>query len=758
MDIKLRNNKKSFMIAGFLLSLVTLGFMVLYPNFRNRAFEFYESPLEDSDFIRSLFKSNYMLYKELAEAREGKNLTYDQIYFNIVEKTADKDNTSSDFEGNREEAIQYIETEKNILNEDLKETDGYKNLFQQMDYCIIDKENGKVTKNSDGKLEAVILSEKEEKNTALEDYIYYVAMEYDENGLISNLSVRWNDADTLLKIVQGISRESVMGSYKRHLTVHGEEGESERNIEIEVNLPRNVAFVYGITEKQWKSIEGAGPDREYYYWNMEAMNQRSLRTAYIQSGAINVYFICLVVAAFMAFLLPKYASFTLYKRKICRLPLEISLFAAYMFLVSVYDIILNLIINTNKGYYYQALEGFFGTDEFTAYFFVGLFNFICLFLLFTLWFYIISSFVQIRDRGLLDFIRKRSILYKVIDAMKNYGKKSYRDLTSIDLSKETNGILWRIIIANFLILTVICCFWFAGIAALIVYSFLLLLFLKKYFMDLKYQYDHLLKATSEIAEGKLDTFIEKDFGVFEPFKDELRKIQVGFKKAVDDEVKSQRMKTELITNVSHDLKTPLTAIVTYIDLLKEENITEEQRKEYIDILERKSLRLKVLIEDLFEVSKASSKNINLDIQDLDVMNLVRQVSLELEDSLKERELQLKWKLPDKKIILPLDSQKTYRIFENLFGNIAKYAMKGTRVYIQGSALEQGIYIEIKNISSSELDINPQELTERFIRGDKSRNTEGSGLGLAIAKSLVELQNGKMDIDIDGDLFKVVLIW
>ncbi len=202
----------------------------------------------------------------------------------------------------------------------------------------------------------------------------------------------------------------------------------------------------------------------------------------------------------------------------------------------------------------------------------------------------------------------------------------------------------------------------------------------------------------------------------------------------------------------------MTAIVTYIDLLKEENITEEQRKEYIDILERKSLRLKVLIEDLFEVSKASSKNINLDIQDLDVMNLVRQVSLELEDSLKERELQLKWKLPDKKIILPLDSQKTYRIFENLFGNIAKYAMKGTRVYIQGSALEQGIYIEIKNISSSELDINPQELTERFIRGDKSRNTEGSGLGLAIAKSLVELQNGKMDIDIDGDLFKVVLIW
>ncbi len=746
------------MIAGILLSLITLGFMALYPNFEKRAFEFYESPLEDSDFIRTLFKSNYMLYREIAEAREGKNLTYDQIYFNIVEKTPDKDNTSSDFEGNQEEAAQYIENQKDILNEDLEETDSYKNLFQRMDYCAIDKESGKVIKNSDGKLEAVILSDKEEKNTLLKDYIYYIAIEYDENGLISNLSVRWNDSDTLLKIVQGISRESIMGSYRRHLTIWNEEGESDRNIEIEVNMPRNAAFVYGITQKQWKSMESPGSDRRYGYWNMAEMNRWSLRTAYIQSGALDVYFVFLAVAALGAVLLPKYASFMLYKRKICRLPLEISLIAAGMLIESAYNIILGLIINTNKGYYYQALEGFFGTDEFNVYFFVGLFNFVCLFLLFAVWFYMISSFVQIKDIGIWEFIKKRSILYKGTERIKNYGKKGYRDLTKVDLSKETNGLLWRIVIINFLILTVICCFWFAGIAALIVYSFLLLIFLKKYFMDLKHQYDHLLKATNEIAEGKLDTFIEKDFGVFESFKNELKKIQTGFKKAVDDEVKSQRMKTELITNVSHDLKTPLTAMVTYIDLLKEENITEEQKKEYIDILERKALRLKVLIEDLFEVSKASSKNVNLDIQDVDVMNLVRQVSLELEDSLRERELQLKWKLPDKKIILPLDSQKTYRIFENLFGNIAKYAMKGTRVYIQGNALKNGIYIEIKNISSSELDINPQELTERFVRGDKSRNTEGSGLGLAIAKSLVELQNGKMDIDIDGDLFKVVLIW
>ena len=192
----------------------------------------------------------------------------------------------------------------------------------------------------------------------------------------------------------------------------------------------------------------------------------------------------------------------------------------------------------------------------------------------------------------------------------------------------------------------------------------------------------MLDAMQTIAEGNLDQEIQGDFGIFNPFRDELAQIQTGMKKAVEEEVKSQRMKTELITNVSHDLKTPLTAITTYIELLKKEDITEEERRSYIDTLERKSLRLKVLIEDLFEVSKANSNNIVLNKMELDVVNLIKQVSIEHVDKMKERGLELRWNVPEEKVLLMLDNQKTYRIFENLFVNVVKYAMSNSRVYLE----------------------------------------------------------------------------
>ena len=213
------------------------------------------------------------------------------------------------------------------------------------------------------------------------------------------------------------------------------------------------------------------------------------------------------------------------------------------------------------------------------------------------------------------------------------------------------------------------------------------------------------------------------------------------------------MKTELITNVSHDLKTPLTAIITYVNLLKEEK-DEERRKDYVDVLERKSLRLKALIEDLFEISKASSQNVTLDLMSVDIINLFKQVKLELDDKIKEADLDFRMTLPEEKIILTLDSQKTYRIFENLLVNITKYALPHTRVYIEMMTEGQEVVIRMKNISAAELNFNPEEITERFVRGDVSRNTEGSGLGLAIAKSFVELQRGTLKIETEADLYKV----
>ena len=218
------------------------------------------------------------------------------------------------------------------------------------------------------------------------------------------------------------------------------------------------------------------------------------------------------------------------------------------------------------------------------------------------------------------------------------------------------------------------------------------------------------------------------------------------------------MKTYLISNVSHDLKTPLTAITTYVELLKKPDITPEERADYIDTLERKAFRLKVLIEDLFEVSKAQSANVSLDLMEVDLVNLIRQVAVEHREKLAEEGLELRWKVPEGKVSLELDAQKTYRVFENLFVNLEKYAMPNSRVYVEIAETDDEVRTVIKNMSATELNVAPEELTERFVRGDASRNTEGSGLGLAIARSFTELQKGTFAVDVDGDLFKVTLVW
>ena len=360
--------------------------------------------------------------------------------------------------------------------------------------------------------------------------------------------------------------------------------------------------------------------------------------------------------------------------------------------------------------------------------------------------------------GLKEYIRQYSFIYQIFPWIRKKWNQFTDEVNHIDFSDKTTKTILKIVGINFLVLAVLMCMWMFGIVGLVIYSLVLFYLMKKYYDRIKKDYDVLMRGVQRIAEGDLDTMITEDIGVFEPFKEQLTEIRTGFKKAVDEEVKSQRMKTELITNVSHDLKTPLTAITTYVELLKKEDITEEERKSYIETLEKKSLRLKVLIEDLFEVSKATTNNITLNLMDVDVVNLMKQVSVEHADKFEQMGLQLRWNVPEEKIILKLDNQKTYRIFENLFVNIQKYAMPNSRVYIDVEKPEGNVTITMRNMSAVELNVRGDELTERFVRGDASRNTEGSGLGLAIARSFTEAQKGSLHIAVDGDLFKVVILW
>ncbi len=339
----------------------------------------------------------------------------------------------------------------------------------------------------------------------------------------------------------------------------------------------------------------------------------------------------------------------------------------------------------------------------------------------------------------------------------NYGRKlrSYlRRITRIDISKRPHKEIFISLIINLFIL------WLIALGGS--FSFILAIlwsgFLFKYLVTLMEKIQDLNQASLQLAQGDFDIQLDENMDMLSPIAKNLNNIKAGFQLAVDRETKSERMRAELITNVSHDLKTPLTSIITYIDLLKNQDNTIDEQKKYINILDKKAKRLKLLIEDLFEASKASSGNIELHLDEVDVIALFRQSLGELEEKINKSSLKMRVNMPDKKIICLLDGQKTNRIFENIMGNILKYSMPNSRVYIDVEEGEEDVSFTFKNISSYEMNFDATEITERFVRGDSARTSQGSGLGLSIAKSLAELQESNLEIVIDGDLFKLIIIF
>ena len=380
---------------------------------------------------------------------------------------------------------------------------------------------------------------------------------------------------------------------------------------------------------------------------------------------------------------------------------------------------------------------------------------VCVYFFFCIWF-----LWPLRSLGIKTYVKEYSLLYFLVGSCIKAWHRFVEELDSSDYSEKTKKVLCKAVVLQSVILLAIVLVsvwcWFIGILLLIVYSVALFFFVKKRYRKVEQEYQEVLHEVEEIADGDLTGQTESDFGRFQLLGTGLSRIREGLRIAVEEEVKSERMKTELITNVSHDLKTPLTAILTYVELLKREDITEEERTSYIATLEQKSHRLKVLIEDLFEVSKAASNTVELQPTEVDLVKMVKQAAVEYEELFERADLSLRQTMPEEACMIYVDGQKTYRIFENLFTNISKYAMPGSRVFVRIYEMMEWYYAELKNVSAMELTVDAEELTERFVRGDAARNTEGSGLGLAIAKSLTEVQGGSFHIETDGDLFKVEL--
>lgn len=386
----------------------------------------------------------------------------------------------------------------------------------------------------------------------------------------------------------------------------------------------------------------------------------------------------------------------------------------------------------------RGLNTYYGFDDFTFFLFLVLIAINAI---------ILQSFISLA-LTMDDFTYKNSILNRLVQNMKGL-------------------FLNRSLVVQMILVLIVVFFWGLGTALSGVIGGLVFIWIPAtlfigipalYFVFSRIAYLNRTMARTElVAEGFVsEPFQEKGRSRLAAHARKLNEIRQQLIYSHSSQVKSERLKSELITNVSHDLRTPLTSIITYTDLLKNPNLTVEERAQYVDVLERKSARLKTLIEDLFDVSKMASGNIELQKAQVDLASLLQQSIAEQQEALDKQNLDLRVSIASQPIMVQVDGQKMWRVMDNLLLNISKYSMPGTRVYI---ALQESFgeaVLTFKNVSQYELGDDTAELTERFKRGDQSRHTEGSGLGLAIAQSIVALHEGQFELDLDGDLFKVTI--
>lgn len=609
-------------------------------------------------------------------------------------------------------------------------------------------------------------TEREEELKA-SGFLGYLTIEFDSFGKLSNIRIRVDENVVYNDQVYQRAKSSIE-QYRNNVEYYEEETGNvyeQEDIALEV-CPKNFRAVYLIYDNNeqfiYSDMEGYYNEYDYAMDYYEYEPFYAPEELYFSTGAYWIVLALAVFVFFAAMILPFFKKLETGWEKLFCMPTEIALCVAGAGIVLACGMCLlmscttmshlNEYIITNN--HPIELLGYSFTVE-QCYYILLAVNFLGWAAAFFME-YICAAQLRQFFCGPMYYIKHRLLGVVFVRWIWKQCKRLYQYVTDIDISENMQKSIVKIVLANAVIVILLCCCWFVGAAGVILYSIALYILLKKYGNKLQKQYQSILNATGQMAEGDLHITLDEDLGIFEPLGRELEGVQQGFAKAVAEEAKSQNMKSELITNVSHDLKTPLTAIITYVDLLKNPDVTEEERKSYIETLDLKSQRLKVLIEDLFEVSKANSGNVKMNFMDVDIVKLMKEVRVEMSDKIEESNLDFRWNLPEEKVILSLDGQRTYRIFENLLNNAVKYAMPFTRVYVDILNQESEVVVIFKNMSAQELKMDADYLTERFVRGDSSRKSEGSGLGLAIAKSFTELQHGEFNISVDGDLFKVTI--
>ncbi|MCC0648047.1 sensor histidine kinase [Clostridioides sp. ZZV15-6598] len=774
MDIKSKKFKEKYIISAIVFILMlsaSLGMISQYSTIQAAAKGGAKNPFEQEGFVDDIYKGSYVLYHNMKEEQEGKMIQPSKLFLseetiNYI-KNASKE--KSTYEGSE---TYYTDDSINAdFNEKFDEWESFiNNSSKNLKYYLVDKENNFELFNENKELKALDTTkndvskeesdknqpqdktmndeERQEKIKSLKaNYRFYLVMNFDKDGKLNIVDSYGVDQKIISQMLLSKSREDLMDT-----DLGG------NSISYKLSPIKNKTLVYAVPKV-------ISQDSSYSSYNNYGMIYSSDDiSGYINNVENNSYYkisamiikIIISIVVIVAIVFPYRKSKELLGFEIItRIPLEL-LFIAIVIIQGIVDLYpTGIISNTLNGNYVEYLINNDISGK-MANILVSSMNLIYWFVIFSIIFVFIALLKHILNVGIKEYFVKNTLTGMFLKWFKKSSKVVINQVRMTNLKEKPNKTIAIILAVNLLIIVIMCSMWFFGIILALIYSVVLFKLLSDYSKKTICEYNQLLDVTKKISDGNLEVNMEDDLGFFNPIKDELGNIQSGFKKAVDEEVKSQKMKTELISNVSHDLKTPLTSIITYIDLLKDENITDENRKMYIDTLDRKSQRLQHLIEDLFEVSKVNSGDVHLNIVNVDIISLMKQTLLELDDKISESSLKVKNNFSSEKIILPLDSQRTFRVFENLIINISKYAMPGSRVYIDILETDRQVNIMLRNMSSTEIDFSVDDIMERFVRGDKSRNTEGSGLGLAIAKSFVELQGGKMKIDIDGDLFKVTI--
>ena len=517
---------------------------------------------------------------------------------------------------------------------------------------------------------------------------------------------------------------------------------------LEWQNPRRMTFVYGIPHDTldhfvsnpdpWVAGDLGNANRNVGLWDV---------WSYVSSARTVAYWTMLV----LAFLIPlsKVKGFDKGYESIRKSPVELVVIGTFIAWTFVHS---NLFTVTTRIVYFQGILNWHSLlsyqNMYLVYFFGVLLIALCL--LGYLVYYVKDLYAS-RWKTL----RNDSLIYHL-----------YTEFLTVDLKRSQNLRIFILVFGQILVgigLAVLSTGLypndpFAFFVTVLIPGYLLVVFLYVRYKVAKIRKDYmrLFEITKSLANGNLEVNAPDNLGYFDSLKDELVTIKSGLGHAVERALTSERMKGDLITNVSHDLKTPLTSIITYVDLLKVEGLSDEKRAQYLETLELKTDRLKTLIEDLFEVSKASSGNLKIDKHEVDLVTLMKQTVLSLEDRLDGAGLTLREDYPEESVKMELDGGRMHRVFENLIINMVKYSMPHTRAYIDIISTDDKVMIILRNISNHEIHADMNDLSERFVRGEESRTTDGSGLGLAIAKSFVELQGGSFEIVVDGDLFKAII--